>query len=198
MVLGCDYATGHRLSDGTELWRLADLNPKKKYSAALRIIASPIASRDLLVVPTARGGLIVGVKPGATGTITADSPFEQWRKTKGGSDVPSPLIHDGLLYICQASSFLDCWDAKTGNEFYHMRVHDDRYRASPVFADGKIYVLSRDGTGTVIAAGPKYQVLSTNKLDDAFTASPAISNGRIYLRGFKSLYAIGAKVGQDR
>ena len=192
VVLGCDYTTGHRLSDGAEVWRLSDLNPTKNYSNALRIIASPVASTDLLVVPTARGGLIVGLKPGATGTITANSPFERWRKTRGAPDVPSPLIHDGLVYLVQAGGrgSVQCWDAKTGKEFYNESIYDDRYRASPVYADGKIYVLSRDGTALVIQAGKKFQLLATNNVKDNFTASPAIANGRVYLRGFNALYAI--------
>jgi outer membrane protein assembly factor BamB len=195
VILGCDYTTGHRLDDGAEVWRLSELNPAKNYSTAFRIIATPVAAPDFLVVPTARGGLIVGLNPGPTGTIKSGSPFERWRKAKGAPDVPSPLIHDGLVYLCQANNVTLCWDAKTGKEYYNERIHTDRYRASPVFADGKVYLLSRDGTATVIPAGPKFAALAINKLNDNFTASPAIANGRIYLRGFNSLYAIqeGAK-----
>jgi outer membrane protein assembly factor BamB len=193
VILGCDYTTGHRLDDGREIWRLRDLNSKK--DQAFRIIASPVATSDLLVVPTCRGGLIVALKPGPTGNIDAGSPFESWRKLKGAPDVPSPLIHDGFVYLVQADGgFLQSWDAKTGQEFYKERIHPDRYRASPVYADGKIYVLSRDGTALVVQAGAKYQALATNKLNDNFAASPAIANGRIYLRGFNNLYVIDAKV----
>lgn len=196
VVLGCDYTTGHRLSDGAEVWRLRDLNPQKNYSSALRIIASPEASTDALVVPTARGGLIVGVRPGATGAIAPKSPYELWRKSRGAPDVPSPLIHDGLVYLVQAGGrgSMQCWDAKTGKEFYSESIYDDRYRASPVYADGKIYVLSRDGTALVVKAGKKFELLATNNLNDNFTASPAIADGRIYLRGFNNLYAIGNSV----
>jgi outer membrane protein assembly factor BamB len=189
VILGCDYATGHRLSDGAEIWRLADLNPVK--NTAFRIISTPVASSDLLVVPTCRGGLIAAVKPGPTGTIHAGSAYEQWRRAKGGPDVPSPLIRDGLVYLVQADrGIFQCWDAATAKEYYNERIHEDRYRASPVYADGKVYILSRDGTALVIKAGRTYEPLATNKLADNFTASPAIANGRIYLRGFNSLYAI--------
>lgn len=193
VILGCDYATGHRLSDGKELWRLRDLNPKASYSGALRIIASPVPSPDVLVVPTARGGLIVGLRPGVNGTISPGNAFELWRKPKGAPDVPSPLIHDGLVYLCRENGVLTCWEARSGKEIYQARLHADRYRASPVYADGRIYLTSRDGTFTVVKAGPKFELLATNNLPDAFTASPAISNGRIYLRGFGALYAIDAK-----
>jgi outer membrane protein assembly factor BamB len=75
---------------------------------------------------------------------------------------------------------------------YQERLHDDRYRASPVYADGKIYVTARDGNITVIKAGSKFELLATNVLPDIFTASPVIADGKIYLRGFSTLYAIQA------
>src|SRR3954465_10601139 len=99
------------------------------------------------------------------------SPFELWRKAKGAPDVPSPLIHEGLVYLAQANGVLDCWEAITGKELYAETLHRDRYRCSPVYADGKIYVGSRDGTFTVVKAGPKFEVLATNNLPDVFTAS---------------------------
>ena len=67
-----------------------------------------------------------------------------------------------------------------------------RHRASPAYADGNVYLLSKDGgTATVVTAGRKFEIVASNKLDDTFAASPAFSEGRIYLRGYKSLYAIG-------
>jgi outer membrane protein assembly factor BamB len=192
VVLGADYTTAHRLDDGKEIWRLTDLNPKTKYSRALRIIGTPAPTPDLLVVPTARGGTIIGVKPGATGRIDPGSPFELWRKVKGAPDVPSPLVQDGLVYLPHDKGFFYCIDAKTGSTVYQERLHDDRYRASPVYADGKIYVTARDGNITVIKAGSKFELLATNVLPDIFTSSPVIADGKIYLRGFSTLYAIQA------
>jgi outer membrane protein assembly factor BamB len=190
VVLGCDYTTAHRLSDGSEIWRLGDLNSAARYEYAFRIIASPVATPDLIVVPTARGATVVGVKPGATGMIKTGSPFEQWRKTKGSPDVPSPLVHDGLVYLCRENGLLICLDARTGKELYQHALHRTRYRASPVYADGKIYLTARDGTFSVVKAGPKFELLATNTLPDEFAASPVVSGGRIYLRGFRALYAI--------
>jgi len=194
VVHGNDYTTAHRLSDGEEIWRLADLNPQpnREYHPALRFVASPVATPDLIVVPTAKRGPVVGVKPDARGLIKAGSPFEQWRRAKDTPDVPSPLVYDGLVYLCGENGSLTCLDAKTGLEHYTQRVHSSRHRASPVYADGKIYVTARDGVINVVMAGLKYELLAANKLPDEITASPAISNGRIYVRGFKSLYAIGS------
>jgi outer membrane protein assembly factor BamB len=116
---------------------------------------------------------------------------EQWRRGSNTPDVPSPLVHEGLVYLCRENGVLICLDAKTGKEHYSERCHEARYRASPVHADGKIYITSRDGYVTVVKAGPKFEKLAENRLPDQISASPAISGGRIYIRGFETLYAIG-------
>ncbi|HYV35626.1 MAG TPA: PQQ-binding-like beta-propeller repeat protein, partial [Gemmataceae bacterium] len=194
VIVGCDYATGHRLNDGKEIWRLSGLNPKNKTDH--RIVVSPVATRDLLVVPTNRDiNPIFGIKPGAQGTIAPNSPFVQWQIPKGAPDVPCPLIHDGLVYFCTAEvGKISCADLKTGKLYYSgERIGDGRYRASLVYADGHIYATGRDnGTVTVFKTGKNFQMVSNNYLPDIFAASPAISNGRIYMRGFKTLYAIEA------
>ncbi len=201
VVHGCDYTTGHRLGDGQEIWRLGDLNPKDRYDQTFRIIASPTATADLIVVPTCKAGPVVALKPDAKGAVKAGSPFEQWRipgAAKGQAnktpDVPCPLIHEGLVYLCRqygrdTGAFI-CVDQKTGKELYSQPVHAARYRSSPVLADGKIYLAARDGVITVIKPGPKVEVLAVNKLPDQIAASPVVSGGRMYLRGFETLYAI--------
>jgi outer membrane protein assembly factor BamB len=201
VVLGCDYCTAHSLKDGAEIWRLGDLNPKTKYDRAYRIIATPAAAADVIVVPSARNGPVIGVKPTARGSIRTGDSFEQWRQAGKGPgplsktpDVPAPLIHDGLVYIVREyqkePGALICLDAKTGKEIYYQSIHESRYRASPVCGDGKIFLAARDGTVTVVKAGPKFEVLAINKMPDLITASPAIAGGRIYLRSFSTLYAI--------
>jgi outer membrane protein assembly factor BamB len=193
IVHGNDYTTAHRLSDGEEIWRVTDLNPADRYRYDLRLVASPVATAGLIVVPTAKGGAVVGVKPDGHGLIKPGSPSEQWRRPRGTPDVPSPLVVDDLVYLCGEMGLLTCLDAKAGNEVYTHTFPRDRYRASPVYADGKVYLTSRGGTVSVVKAGPKFELLATNKLPDEISASPAIANGRIYLRGFKALYAIGSK-----
>jgi outer membrane protein assembly factor BamB len=190
VVLGCDYTTGHRLSDGKEVWRLGDLNPKN--SGAHRIIASPVAEGEDLIIPTCRGLVVVALKQGASGTIKKGSPMEAWRNGTGSPDVPSPLVHDGIAYLQRENGVLICVDAKTGKQHYETeRLSEGRYRSTPIFADGKIYTIGRDsGVVTVVKAGSTFEQLARNQFKDEFTASPAVSNGRIYLRSFQTLYAI--------
>ncbi len=187
---GDDYTTAHRLTDGAEVWRVGDLTDPKRQD--LRFVASPVVSPDLIVVPSCKDGPVVAVKPDAVGMVETGGASEPWRLPHGTPDVPSPLVHDGLVYLCRENGTLVCLDAKTGEQKYSQRLHSSLYRASPVYADGAIYLTAKDGTATVVKAGPKFESVAVNTLSDQFQASPAISGGRIYLHGFGALYAIGA------
>lgn len=140
---------------------------------------------------SANNGPIVCIRPdGAAGDITRGRQVE-WRTEDGGPDVPSPLIKDGLVYLCrEANGILSCLDAATGERLYRERIHVALYRSSPVYADGKVYLAARDGTVTVIAAGRAFNVLAENKLGESITASPAVANGRLYFRTYDRLWCI--------
>jgi outer membrane protein assembly factor BamB len=190
---GNDYAIAHRLQDGSEVWRVGGLNPKDRYRRDLRFVASPVATPELIVIPSAKDHGVVGLRPDAEGLVMPGSKYELWRRDRGTPDVPSPLVYNGLVYLCRENGgLLICLDAKTGREQYSQRIHNSIYRASPLAADGHVYLTARDGTVTVVKAGPTFERVAENRLADMFTASPAVSNGRIYLRGWNSLYAIGA------
>jgi outer membrane protein assembly factor BamB len=189
---GADYIIAHRLTDGSEVWRCGGLNPKGSYNPTLRFVASPAAVEGLIVVPSAKKGPILGLDPASQGDISDSNQGHYWVHPKNTPDVPSPLIHDGLVYLCGEEGTLLCLDAKTGEQCYQKRVYGGQHRASPVYADGKIFLTARDGTITVIKPGRTLEVLAQNKMDEQMTSSPAISGGRIYLRTWDALYAIQA------
>jgi outer membrane protein assembly factor BamB len=190
---GNDYCTAHLLTNGHEVWRVAELNPKAKYNSAWRAVSSPLVSPNLIVVPSCKKGVTVGVDPKtAKGTIQPGSG-ELWRLPKDTPDVPSPLLVDDLVYLMGEQGTLYCYDAKTGASVYSEKITNMRHRANPVYADGKIYLTGREGTVVTVAPGRKFESLATNKLPDVFTASPAISGGKIILRGHKYLWAISTK-----
>ncbi|WP_166826901.1 outer membrane protein assembly factor BamB family protein [Thalassoroseus pseudoceratinae] len=194
---GGDYAIAFNLEDGKEIWRLAGLNPRddpnRRYHPTLRFVASPVANEGMVVVPTAKNGPVVAVKGSARGLVDADSSDHLWTRPQNTPDVPSPLIKDGLVYLCRENGNLLVLDAKTGKEMDENRTTRDRHRASPVWADGKIYLTARGGIITVVKEGAEFEVLSQNDLGEEISASPAISDGTIYLRTFKSLWAIRQK-----
>jgi outer membrane protein assembly factor BamB len=185
---GADFVIAHDLETGHELWRSGGLQPDN-YDRTLRLVASPVAVPGLIVAPSAKGGRMIALRPGGHGDITG-SEFKLWEH-RPTTDVPSPLISDGLVYVYRENGTLACLDAATGEKRYEQRTKSGNNRASPVLADGKLYVTARDATTTVIKAGPAFEVLSVNTLDESLTASPAIANGRIYFRTFDALWAVG-------
>lgn len=194
IVHGADYVTAHSLKDGNEIWRCGGLQDPNNYNDYLRFVATPAVAPGIIVVPSAKNGPVLGLNPkGAKGDITHSDSQYHWKLDRGTTDVPSPLIYDGLVYICREDGKLLCADAKTGELLYHERVYGRRHRASPVYADGKIFLTAADGTINVIKPGRKYELLATNSLGETLLSSPAISNGTIYLRTFEALYAIGKK-----
>lgn len=191
---GADFVVAHDLMDGHELWRCGDLNKKSNYDPTLRFVASPATAKGIIVVPSAKKGPIVALKPNGTGDITQNSDAYWWTSPRT-PDVPSPLIVGDLVYLCMENGDLAILRAKTGEQLDYQRTHRHRHRSSPVYADGHIYMTARDGTTTVVKANERVEIVAENKLaeddlSEAISASPAISNGTIYLRTFKYLWAI--------
>jgi outer membrane protein assembly factor BamB len=187
---GADYIVAHSLKDGSELWRCGGLNIGR-YNPSLRFVATPSFGPGLIVVPSAKNGPVLGLSPDGEGDITSSDKGHLWTRRSGTPDVPSPLVHDGLVYLCDEGGLMTCLDAKTGEEYYtKKRAHADRHRASPVFADGKLYITARDGHVDVVKAGKEFEILADNDMGEFITSSPVISNGTLYLRTFEGLYAI--------
>lgn len=187
---GADYSVGHDLEDGKEIWRVGNLNPKGKYNPTLRFVSSPTATDGLIVIPSAKNGPVFGLKPDIKGDVTGKASAQYWKRDHNTPDVPSPLIKDGLVYLCRENGNLICLDAKTGEEYYEKRVHRMRHRASPVYADGHIYLTARDGQISVVKAGKEFELVSKNQMEESMSSTPVISNGTIYLRTFDHLWAI--------
>lgn len=189
---GADYTIALELESGKELWRYC-LNPQgERYHPTLRFVASPLAAPGMIVVPSAKNGPVVRIRPDAQGDISGSEDAIVWRRDRGTPDVPSPLAHGGLVYLNRENGNLVCVDAESGETVYEERTVRDRHRASPVFADGKIYLTARKGIVTVVRPGRKFEILAQNDLGEPISASPAISGGTIYIRTFQALYAISA------
>ncbi|MCG8448278.1 MAG: PQQ-binding-like beta-propeller repeat protein [Pirellulales bacterium] len=188
---GADYLVAHALSDGRELWRRGGLNQPGNYHPTLRFVASPAVGENLIVVPSAKNGPVLGLRPYGGGGEVADSQDAiVWRYPNKTPDVPSPLVQNGLVYLCRENGNLLCLDAETGEQLYHERTVRDRHRASPVWADGKVYLTSRSGVVTVVKAGREFEVLASNDVGEEIASSPVFANGTLYLRTYTSLFAI--------
>ena len=196
LIHGADYTTAHRMSDGAEVWRFGTLNPADGYNSAYRLVATPVVDGDLVVVPTAKRGPVFGLRPAAAGGAFGwGSDRVTWTLERGTPDVPSPLIHDGLVYLGGERGTLTVLDAGSGDKLYDERVHEGPHRASLVHADGKLFQTGTDGTVSVIRPGRQPELLAKNDLGEYLAASPAVSGGTIYLRTYEALYAIALEGG---
>ncbi|MHC5065059.1 MAG: EF-hand domain-containing protein, partial [Planctomycetota bacterium] len=115
-----------------------------------------------------------------------------WQFPRGVPECPSPLYHDGLVYIIKNGGMISCLEASTGEVQYQGRIgaRGPRY-SSPIYGDGKIYAASARGVVSVIAAGRQLEILAQNDLTERIMSTPAIVNGRIYIRTEEHLYAFG-------
>lgn len=194
IVHGNDYCTAHSLEDGSEVWRVTELNPKANYNRTWRAVSSPLVTPDLIVVPSCKSHPTAAVKPAeAKGAIAPGHPAEAWRY-KATPDVPSPLLVGDVVYLMGATGQLYALDARTGKEVYPpQRLTNERHRANPLSVDGKVIMVGREGTMVVLKPGTTFEELAKNTLPDTFTASPAAADGKLYLRGWKFLWVIGQK-----
>jgi len=189
---GADYTIAYDPQTGGEIWRMGGMNPYegRGYHNTLRFVASPAANEGLVVIPTAKRYPVFAVRPTFKGELDKQKEAVAWTYPRNTPDVPSPLIKDGLVYLCRENGNLMCLDAKDGKLIYEKMTRRDRHRASPVYADGKIFTTSRRGWITVTKAGREFKVLAENSMGDDISASLAISNGTIYIRSFGALWAI--------
>ena len=189
---GNDYTTGHKLDDGTEVWRVQGLNPST--NRAWRFVSNVLVAPDLIVVPSCKDGPTVAFNPvGAKGDITPENKAELWRvpaSTFRTPDVIAPIRVGDIVYMTGDGPFTAV-EAKTGKVIYREQLTKAIHRSNLVAADGKIYVTAINGATDVVAAGPEFKKVATNTLPDTIFAGPAIADGRIYLRGYNYLWAIG-------
>jgi outer membrane protein assembly factor BamB len=193
IITGGDVVSGHDPATGREYWRADVLNPQR--GGAFRIVASPTIAAGLIIAPT-RNNPMVAMRPGGSGDVARSHVVWQFAQ---GPDVPTPVSDGTLLYVVRDNGVVFALDVKTGETVYGPeRLPSGTYSASPVLADGKIYVTTEEeGLTTVFRAGPKFEILASNSL--AGDCSPyclstvTISEGQLFIRTSSYLWAIGQR-----
>lgn len=187
-----NFIRGYDPESGKELWRLGG---SSKITAP-----TPIFSGELIVVASGRRpeAPIFTIRAGAIGDITLKDGQTTngkvvWTRQRAGSYMPTPLIYRGYLYVLRNQGILACYDLSTGDEKYTERIphQGSGFSASPIASDGRIYLPSEDGDIFVVKAGPKLELLGTNRVGQPLMATPAISDGMMFVRGQHDLFAIG-------
>ncbi len=182
--LGAKAAYSYDPLTGKELWRVEE---RGQHSASTR----PVIGAGMIFFPTGFStGQLYAVRTGGNGLIT--DTHVAWKVKRGVSNKPSILLIDNLIYMINDTGIASCIDANTGEQVWQQRIGGE-YSASPVYADGKIWLFSEDGKTMVIRPGRTYESLAENKLAEGFLASPAIAGKAFYLRTRTHLYRIENK-----
>ncbi|HXG54579.1 MAG TPA: PQQ-binding-like beta-propeller repeat protein [Vicinamibacterales bacterium] len=188
------FIRGYDPATGRELWRLG--------GSSMITAPTPVFADDLIVVASGRAPErpIFAIRPGAVGDITLKEGQESsdaiaWRRTGRGSYMPTPIIHEGRLYVLGNAGLLDAYELKTGKEIYRQRIphKGSGFSASPVLAGGRIYLSSEDGEVWVVKAGDRFEVLGTLPMGEPLMATPALAGGMMLIRGERHLFAIKRK-----
>jgi len=174
--------------NGNLLWEAAGLGAN--------VIPMPVYSDGLVYVMSGyRDPRLMAVKLGKEGDLT-NSDAIVWNQTRGLAYTTSPVLHENKLYVATDNGMLSAFNAVTGEPFYAQVRLPGSYsvKASPVAANGKLYLATENEDVVVLKLGEKFEVLATNKLtDQVFISTPVIADGEIFLRGQNTLFCISEK-----
>lgn len=157
------------------------------------VIPTPVVGHGMVFLASGfRGNSIQAIKLTARGDVS-ESKEVVWHVRKSAPYVPSPVLSGDRLYVGKSNdAFLSCLNARTGEAFYQdQRLEGLRgVYASPVAANGYVYLVGREGAVMVIKDAPTFEVVATNSLSDRLDASPVMIGKELYLRGHQHLYCI--------
>lgn len=192
---GSKRIRGYDARTGAELWSLP--------GGSSVVVPTPQVADDLIFVtnghhiPGPRP--IYAVRPGSRGDLTLaegqrGSKQVAWGDTKLGVYIPSQIIYRGILYSLDDNGVLTTFEAQTGEQIYQTRAEVGTiYSASPVAADGLLYLTGEEGEVHLIEAGREYKKVRTNQLGEVCLTTPAISRGMMIFRTRNHIVAVGSK-----
>jgi outer membrane protein assembly factor BamB len=170
-------------ADGQEQWRV-------RYDG-YSVIPRPVFGHGLIFLSSGYDSpKLLAIRADGRGDVT--DTHIAWSMAKGAPHTPSPLLVGDELYTVSDGGLASCFDARSGKVYWQERVPGN-YSASPMHADGKIYLQSEDGVGTVLRAGKKFERVAENMLGERAFASFAAADGALYIRMESQLYCIRGK-----
>lgn len=174
-VQGFDALTGERI------WSI--------YSQGEGVTPSPVVADGMVFTSSGfEEPTIRAIRLGGVGDVT--DTHIAWEQKRGVPALPSLLYVRPHLYTITRDNILHCVHATTGEIAWRERL-SGVYSASPVFADGRIYILSEEGITLVLRPGTQYDEIARNDLGETCKASMAVSQGQFYIRTAQHLYCIG-------
>ena len=189
---GSRLIRGYDADSGRELW---SMGPHSEIT-----VGSVVTGHGLAFVtggwPPVKG--TYAIRPGGRGDISLaksemSSDHIAWRKTRGGTYVPTPLVYGDHLYTLANNGILTAFDARTGERILRERVAGRggaAFSASPVAAAGRLYIASEEGDVYVVRHGREFELLAVNPMGEIVIATPAISGNMLIIRTLEHVWAI--------
>ncbi len=179
---GGDRVQGHDVKTGERIWSI--------YSQGEGVTPSPVLGEGLIFTSSGfEEPTIRAIRPGGVGDVT--ETHIAWEQTKGVPALPSYLYVMPYLYSISRDNILHCIEAASGDIVWLKRL-DGAHSASPVYADGRIYILSEEGMTIVLRPGERYDEIARNSLDEKCLASMAVSQGQFFIRTAENLFCIAS------
>lgn len=168
---------------GRDLWHVT-------YEDGFSNVPRPVFGHGLVFIATGfQQPRLIAVRPDGHGDVTRT--HIAWTLERGAPLTPSPLLVGDDLYVVSDTGILTVVEARTGRQRYQQRLAGT-YSASPLFADGRVYLLNEDGLTTVLSPGAAFARVAVNQLDGTTLASLAAAPGALFLRSESALYRIGS------
>lgn len=175
LILAADpMVASYNPADGKELWHMNCISGE---------VGPSVAYAD---------GVVYSVNDFSklSAIATGDEPKLLWEDSDYLSDIPSPLATPKYLFLVTSYGATVCYDAKNGTKYWEQELETPTY-ASPMLADGKIYLLDKKGVMHILKPDQTYSVIATSQLGEGSSCTPAFANGKIIVRGDKNLFCVG-------
>lgn len=180
-----DFVAAYDVTAGEEQWRVC--YPQPGWS----VIPQPVAGQGLVFVCTGWANQhLLAIRPGGRGDVTKDRL--SWSMRRNAPNTPTPLLVGDQLYVLADGGILTCVNAKSGKVHWSERV-PGAYSASPICANGKIYITNETGVGMVLEAGTEFKELARSDLKEKTFATFAPVDGALFVRTETQLYRFEKK-----
>ncbi len=174
MLVAEPFVISYNPSTGKELWRIDCISGE---------VGPSLAYSDGIVFSVNEYSKLAAIQVG-------DTPKQLWENNDFMSDIPSPVATKQYLFLPTSYGTMVCYDAKSGTKFWEKDFGSPTY-ASPILADGKVFIMDKKGTMHIFKPDKTYSVLGQPQLGEGSVCTPAFAEGRIFIRGDKNLYCIG-------
>ncbi len=196
LIAGGDALTGHDLKTGKELWRWGTWNPRR--IGHWRLVPSPVVGEDIILACGPKNAPIYAIRPRGSGVLDDSAIAWVSRDVREvTSDVPTPAFFDGDFFVLSdLRKSLSRVEPRTGKVKWTIRTPgDSKYEASPLAADGKVYLINHSGDAAIINAanGDVVKVIDMDKSSgrEVVRASISAAYGQLFIRTTRKLYCVG-------